>query len=436
MKLNPLHLLRNLVAFNTVNDGVDKRPGRECPEYIVDVLFQFDFDARVLESNGFYTAFGVREAQGPKVLFLAHFDVVPVGDGWNSDPFELKVDGDIAYGRGTCDNKGNIVSMLLMAERLSNESFPCTVMIAASGDEEIGGANGALYLKRWLQEHDLSPDYVVIADGVGQQIVFKRRNALPTTFRIKREQQVTRGRVETMQFTTETFASNSRHSAYLRRGVDRHAFLAASRYLLLNPEVLVKDVRGSFLKTNIVPEWVELDLVFPDGDDEITYDLSLTKMVRALLTISNISFDAKPSRIGTVIWPNLLSLEDDTWTLVCDIRAMTNDKISVKRAFEMNLADILGNVEVSVVSGAGFVNVDVNSHLIRAAMNALERLSMNVVLTEGSGASDSRYFADSAELFDFGPIGLNLHGPNENVSLSSIIKNGEFYYELLRELVK
>ncbi len=428
-------LLKQLVAFRTVNDGAEQRPGRECPEYIVQMLADLGFETEILESEGFFTAFGRIGSGEPRILYLAHFDVVPVGDAWDSDPFVLRVEGDIAYGRGTCDNKGNIVSLLLMARRLAKAPLPGTIMIAASGDEEIGGEHGAKYLKQWLQDRGLTPQYVIITDGVGQKIIFRRRNGLFATFRVKQSTAKTRGRMETIRFTTETFGSESRHSAYFRRGVDRHAFLAASKYLLLHPETVVRDVRGAFLKGNIVPEWVELDVVHPDGKEDIEYDAALTGLVRALLTISNVSFDAGPSRIGTVIWPNLFDRADEHWLIGCDIRTMTNDADAIRAAFQKSLEGVI-TPEIRIVSGGGYVNVDVDSQLIRAALRAMKDLPMRAELIEGAGASDSRYFARSAQVFDFGPIGANLHGPNEHVSLSSIEENAEFYYRLAGELTK
>ncbi|MGY5862568.1 MAG: M20/M25/M40 family metallo-hydrolase, partial [Candidatus Thorarchaeota archaeon] len=53
----------------------------------------------------------------------------------------------------------------------------------------------------------------------------------------------------------------------------------------------------------------------------------------------------------------------------------------------------------------------------------------------GSGASDSRYLAgQGADLFDFGPEGDNLHGPNEWVSLASLKQNAAFFHTLLEVL--
>ena len=437
MPLSALDELEKLVSFNTVSDAKSEiKPSSECPQYINSKLEEFGFSTQLLESEGIWTAFGKRGDGNPKILFLAHFDVVPIGDGWNSDPFKLKVEGDRAYGRGTCDDKGNIVSMLLLAEKFSKLDLPCTLMLAASGDEEIGGANGAKFLKEQLVRQGMFPDYVIIADGLHQQIIHKRRNVLPTFIKVRSTPRSIRGTLETKLFTTETFGSNTRHTAYLRLGVDRHAMLAACKYLDLNPEVLVRNIRGAFVKSNVVPDWVELEIIHPeDSGEELQYDKSLTELIRSLFSITRVSFNTMPSDIGTIISPNLLSKEKNHWTLYCDIRAMTNDGPSVNQAIETALKGKVDDVSIKVNGGVGCVHVDSDSTLIQTAKLALAKEGISYRIIEGFGASDSRYFAGhGAQLFDFGPRGDNLHGPNEWVSLSSIEENAEFYSTLVQLL--
>ncbi len=43
---------------------------------------------------------------------LMHLDVVPPGDGWETEPFSLCLKGDKLYGRGTADDKGPAMAAL------------------------------------------------------------------------------------------------------------------------------------------------------------------------------------------------------------------------------------------------------------------------------------------------------------------------------------
>ena len=437
MTLDPVDLLETLVAFDTRNND-ETKPTRECPEFINSILNDFGFHTEIIESDGYLTAFARRGHGEFKILFLAHFDVVPFGDGWNSDPLKLKVEGDKAYGRGTCDDKGNVVSLLLLAEKLVESDFPCTVMIAASGDEEVGGRQGAGVLKEYMIKQGLFPDYVVIADGSGQDIIHRRRNILPAIIKVKENVRTANGTKETVRVETETFGTNTRHTAYLRFGVDRHAMIAASKFLDLNPRTVVQTVRGAFLKGNVVPDWIELDVIHPDeSGSEYSYDAALTDLMRSLLPITRIAFPTRHSDMGTNICPNVLSKENNLWTLYIDIRSMTNDDEAVKAALERSLKGRVDLFSLQVYPGIGYVDCDPDSRLIRAARWALEKEGIQYRIIEGFGASDSRFFAGSeAELFDYGPIGDNVHGANEWVSIESLRRTAEVFYILIDVLVR
>ncbi|MEJ6400455.1 dipeptidase PepV [Nicoliella lavandulae] len=49
----------------------------------------------------------IEYGEGDQTLgILVHADVMPAGEGWNTDPFELTIKDNVAYGRGTSDDKG------------------------------------------------------------------------------------------------------------------------------------------------------------------------------------------------------------------------------------------------------------------------------------------------------------------------------------------
>ncbi|MFW9964597.1 MAG: M20/M25/M40 family metallo-hydrolase [Candidatus Sifarchaeia archaeon] len=437
MTLDSIELLETLVAFDTRNND-DMKPSRTCPEFINKTLNNFGFHTEIIESEGYLTTLARRGHGQFKILFLAHFDVVPFGEGWDSDPLKLKLDGDKAYGRGTCDDKGNIVSLLLLAEKVAESDFPCTIMISVSGDEEIGGRQGAGVLKEYLTKQGLFPDYIVIADGNGQDIIHRRRNILPTYIKVKERVEKINGKRETVRIETNTYGTNTRHSAYLRFGADRHAMLAASKYLDLNPTAVLETVRGAFLKGNVVPDWIEMDVIHPDNSGtELSYDVGLTDLMRSLIALSQATFPTKPSDKGTNICPNVLSKENDLWTLYVDVRSMTNDGEAVKAAFETSLQGLVEIFSLQVYSGVGYVDCDPNSRLIKAARWALEKEGISYRMVEGFGGSDARYFAgEGAELFDFGPKGDNVHGANEWVSIKSIKDNARVFHTMIEVLTR
>jgi carboxypeptidase PM20D1 len=84
----------------------------------------------------------------PPVLLMAHMDVVPVVPGterdWTHAPFSGDVAQGFVWGRGTLDDKGQLVSILEAANRLAMMGFQPerTIMFAFGQDEEVGGGKG------------------------------------------------------------------------------------------------------------------------------------------------------------------------------------------------------------------------------------------------------------------------------------------------------
>ena len=97
----------------------------------------------------------------PALGILSHLDVVPAGEGWSSDPFELTVhDGNI-YGRGTIDDKGPSVAVLYAIKCLKELDIPLSkgVRVIMGGNEERG-CNDIEYYKsvEKLPENIFTPD--------------------------------------------------------------------------------------------------------------------------------------------------------------------------------------------------------------------------------------------------------------------------------------
>ncbi len=81
---------------------------------------------------------------------IAHLDVVPPGDLslWDSDPYELMVDGDLIRGRGVEDNQQAIASAALLAKALLAHDVtpPVNYGMLFVSDEETGSRFGLDYV--------------------------------------------------------------------------------------------------------------------------------------------------------------------------------------------------------------------------------------------------------------------------------------------------
>jgi carboxypeptidase PM20D1 len=99
------------------------------------------------------------------VILMAHMDVVPaVGiDSWTHPPFSGANDGTYVWGRGTMDDKAEMISILEAVERLLTENYQPerTVYLAFGHDEEINGIRGAAVIAAALKDRGVEAEFVL-----------------------------------------------------------------------------------------------------------------------------------------------------------------------------------------------------------------------------------------------------------------------------------
>lgn len=110
----------------------------------------------------------------PPVVLLAHMDVVPIAEpeAWTRPPFSgERVDeaGEAAvWGRGTMDDKGNLLAIFEAAEVLVAQGFvpERTIYLCFGHDEEVGGT-GAQAIAASLVEDGVTNAALVYDEGTG-----------------------------------------------------------------------------------------------------------------------------------------------------------------------------------------------------------------------------------------------------------------------------
>ena len=73
---------------------------------------------------------------------------------WNEDPFSGKVIGNHIYGRGSSDDKGELITRIKAVEYLLQETgdVPCNIKFLIEGEEEIGSPNLIKYVQRYKEK--------------------------------------------------------------------------------------------------------------------------------------------------------------------------------------------------------------------------------------------------------------------------------------------
>jgi acetylornithine deacetylase/succinyl-diaminopimelate desuccinylase-like protein len=136
--------------------------------WLVKDLSSIGFEARVCPTPGhpMVLAHYRGPAGAPHVLFYGHYDVQPVDplNLWENPPFEPKLKEGKLLGRGTSDDKGQLMTFVEAARAFKDVTggLPLSVTILFEGEEESGSPS----LKPFLEKHkdELKADVALVCD--------------------------------------------------------------------------------------------------------------------------------------------------------------------------------------------------------------------------------------------------------------------------------
>ena len=436
---NVKEILRHLIELKCVNDPEKNiKPSKECIDGITSLLENKGIEYTKLEDDGYYSFIHVHGSGKRVVLLMAHFDVVPPGPSWTRNPFEAIEENGRIYGRGAVDDLSNVAAMIHIARELDRivDRLDATIVIAFTGDEETGGAHGASKVREFLITKNLFPSYLINGDGGGLVIINRRR----TSFRVEISIKANKKRVRGSRFSRRyDLVSRYRHAAYFQLGVDTHPMIKLA-YDLDQEDLYISSLKGSFVKSNVLPEYVEADLVSRDENSraEEEIDTALTNLVKLLLPLTHIMIEPDyPSVYGVTATPNIYRYINDTHVIEIDVRAPLKKGVDpLKKYVSSIVREYLPSASFSVYGGVGYLDTPRNSRIIRKAEKVLESLGIEPRVVEKAGASDSRYFSPlGVEAIDFGPVGGGAHGPDEYVEIWSLDLLTRFYKKLATELL-
>ncbi len=100
----------------------------------------------------------VRSKSNPSktILFYNHYDVQPEEplDLWEDEPFSGKVKENQIFGRGSADDKGELITRIKAVEYFLKKTgdVPCNVKFMVEGEEEIGSLHVEQYLRKYKEK--------------------------------------------------------------------------------------------------------------------------------------------------------------------------------------------------------------------------------------------------------------------------------------------
>jgi len=157
-----------------------KKDLRACAGWLANHCRQIGLDARVCPTNGHPIIVAktppaapkrseggrAKKSRKPHFMVYGHYDVQPPEplDLWQTPPFEPRIAGRSIFARGATDNKGQHFAHLKAVEAYlkTGTPLPCDLTFVIEGEEEVGSANLAKFLR--LRRNELKCDAVVVSD--------------------------------------------------------------------------------------------------------------------------------------------------------------------------------------------------------------------------------------------------------------------------------
>src|SRR5574337_914319 len=140
----------------------------ECSHLIVQMMKKSGIRAEILHvkkgvPSAIYGEVKSKQNPGKTLLFYNHYDVQPEEplELWDDKPFSGKIKGNKIFGRGSADDKGELVTRIKAVEAFlkTTGDVPCNIKFFIEGEEEIGSVHIEDYLKKYQTK--LSCDAVI-----------------------------------------------------------------------------------------------------------------------------------------------------------------------------------------------------------------------------------------------------------------------------------
>jgi acetylornithine deacetylase/succinyl-diaminopimelate desuccinylase-like protein len=174
--------LKDFVRFPTVSS----QPGhandvKKCANWLAAHLRRIGLQSvRVIPTRGHPIVYAAwrKAPDRPTVLIYGHYDVQPPDPltEWRTPPFQPAVRGEDLYGRGACDDKGQLFAHVKALESylMGGRGLPVNVKCLFEGEEEIGSPNFAAFVAKYKRAlgaqaavmsdtHMLAPDRPAIS---------------------------------------------------------------------------------------------------------------------------------------------------------------------------------------------------------------------------------------------------------------------------------
>ena len=154
--ISDLQTLIRQPSVSAKNEGIE-----ECALLVKKMLIQSGISAEILRLKKGVAPIVYGEIKSKKnnsktLMFYNHYDVQPAEpfDLWDDPPFSGKLKGNKIFGRGSADDKGELITRIKAVEAYlkTTGDVPCNIKFVIEGEEETGSAHIDEYLKKYKKK--------------------------------------------------------------------------------------------------------------------------------------------------------------------------------------------------------------------------------------------------------------------------------------------
>jgi len=356
-------LFDKLLRFRSVTPNDDG-----ALDFIEEYLSDFEavrIDKEDTKNLFLYKRFG----DGDHLCFAGHIDVVPPGEGWDSDPFVPTYKDGYIYARGAQDMKSGLAAFLEAIK--DTKDFNGTLSVLITSDEEGDAKYGTVEVLKYLKEKEFLPDYVVVAEPTcekefGDAIKIGRRGSI--------------------------------NGVLEKIGVQGHA---AYPEKTKNPIHKVAQVLPHIAGVNL-----------DEGDEYFSPSRFIITDIRAGMEVTNVT----PDKLKM-----MFNVRNSTKTSKEDI-----EKFIEKYFKDMDYTLVLNQ------SAKPFVT-DKNSKVVKTLTSSIKDIvDIEPKLSTAGGTSDARFFGEyGIDTVEFGVKNDSIHQVNERTTKEEVIKLYEVFKLLI-----
>jgi carboxypeptidase PM20D1 len=368
------------------------------------------------------------------VILLAHIDVVPVGDtaSWDKKPFSGENDGTYIWGRGTLDDKSEMISILEAVEKLLSEGFEPerTIYLSFGHDEEIGGTRGAARIAGSLKEKGVEAEFVLdegMVITVGIVPMLKKPVALIGTsekgyLSVKLAVEMAGGHSSTPEKESALIVLNNAIYNLVHKQMKAKISEPVNDFIrYIGPEM------PFYAKAIFANKWILKGVLLNIYQGSGSGNALVRTTTAPTIIQAGIKDNIIPTRAEAVV--NFRILPGETSSDVLDhVEKVVKDKRVKIIPFQNDLSE---PVPASPSEAPAFLNI----------FRTLREVYPEAVVapTMMLGSSDSKHFTIlTKNIYRFAPLIINsedmsrMHGLNERVKIEDFKRGIGFYYQLIK----